>query len=233
MTPTLCPHNVTTTDLLFHLLSTTPSDDSDRTGDFLYCNETKQVWNDERFFTLQFELAFALKFVCYPKCSCVVQVIIQIIPAPRQYGHQHRAGSGVPLIVRALWRWIRDGSDDGPAARCRQRLAGPARAPLHLYGVPLQGVQKAPRHCKVNDENDIMLSWYKPVHYARRPGRASQFLHQCTQYLKKASSQYSQYAKKVSSQESLCFIHTSIPDCWLRQRNLRFHLPAPTASLRG
>ena len=70
---TLCPHNVTTTDLLFHLLSTTPSDDSDRTGDFLYCNETKQVWNDERFFTLQFELAFALKFVCYPKCSCVVQ----------------------------------------------------------------------------------------------------------------------------------------------------------------
>ena len=73
MTPTLCPHNVTTTDLLFHLLSTTPSDDSDRTGDFLYCNETKQVWNDERFFTLQYELAFALKFVCYPKCSCVVQ----------------------------------------------------------------------------------------------------------------------------------------------------------------
>ena len=42
-------------------------------------------------------------------------------PAPRQYGHQHRPGSGVPLLVRAFWRWSRDGSD---AAGRRQRGAG-------------------------------------------------------------------------------------------------------------
>ena len=68
------------------------------------------------------------------------------------------------------------------------------------------------------------ISWYQPVQYVPLPGSVSQFLHQLTQYWKKASSQYSQYAKKVSSQDYLCFIHTSIPDCWLRLRNLRFHL---------
>ena len=34
-------------------------------------------------------------------------------PALRQYGHQHRPGSSVPLLVRDLRRWSRDGSDDG------------------------------------------------------------------------------------------------------------------------
>ena len=68
----------------------------------------------------------------------------------------------------------------------------------------------------------ITESLYKV--FIRLPGRVSQFLHQWTQYSKKASSQYSQYAKKVSSQDSLWFIHTSIPDCWLRRINQRFHL---------
>ena len=39
----------------------------------------------------------------------------------------------------------------------------------------------------------------QPVQYAPLPGSVSQFLHQLTQYLKKASSQYSQYAKKVKT----------------------------------
>ena len=90
---------------------------------------------DRRFFILQWNKAgmkwrkilhtsIWISFILNVHVLCR-QVIIQIIPAPRQYGHQHRAGSGIPLIVQALWRWIRDGSDDGPAARCRQRLAGP------------------------------------------------------------------------------------------------------------
>ena len=43
-------------------------------------------------------------------------------PATRQCGHQHQHWSGVPLLVRAFWRWSRDGSD---AAGRRQRGAGP------------------------------------------------------------------------------------------------------------
>ena len=41
--------------------------------------------------------------------------------APRQRGHQHQPGWGVPLFVRAFWSWSRDGSD---AAGRRQRGAG-------------------------------------------------------------------------------------------------------------
>ena len=44
--------------------------------------------------------------------------------APWQYHHQHRPGSGIPLLVRALSRWSRNDSDDGPAAGHRQHGAG-------------------------------------------------------------------------------------------------------------
>ena len=40
--------------------------------------------------------------------------------APWQY--QHRPGSGIPLLVRALSRWSRNDLDDGPAAWSGPRL---------------------------------------------------------------------------------------------------------------
>ena len=90
----------------FHLLPTTPSDRR-----FRYCNETKQVWlcHYERFFNcnqlwLWTEICLLSKmFVC-----CAGDH-----PAPRQCGHQHQPGSGVPLLVRALWKWSREYSYDG------------------------------------------------------------------------------------------------------------------------
>ena len=222
MTAALCPHNhgpssgsgwclwcdamniSSNLSWWFHLLPTTPSDRRLRDFEIAMKQSRYDMMKDpsiETSFGSEICL-LSLMFVC-----CAGDHL-----APWQYHHQHRPGSGIPLLARALSRWSRNDSDD-----CSRALAG--------------SMERA----QVRDQPElhwtITESLYKV--FVRLPGRVSQFLHQWTQYSKKASSQYSQYAKKVSSQDTLCFNHTSIPDCWLRRRNLIFHLKNCLQPQRG
>ena len=231
MTAALCPHNhgpssgsgwclwcdamniSSNLSWWFHLLPTTPSDRRLRDFEIAMKQSRYDMMKDpsiETSFGSEICL-LSLMFVC-----CAGDHL-----APWQYHHQHRPGSGIPLLARALSRWSRNDSDDcsgasaawsGPRLGTSRSSTSPSRSPS--------------TRCSSEDSSPLPSNVMISVRAVRTslPGSVSQFLHQLTQYLKKASSQCSQYAKKMSSQDFLCFIHTSIPDCWLRRRNLIFHL---------
>ena len=166
---------------------------------FWNCHETKQVWYDERFFNWNQLWLWNLFAILNVRVLCRWSSSTMTVssPAPTWFWYSPACTSFIEMESQWLgWRSCSGGIGSMERAEVRDQPE------LHLT---------------------ITESLYKV--FVRLPGRVSQFLHQWTQYSKKASSQYSQYAKKVSSQDTLCFNHTSIPDCWLRRRNLIFHLP--------
>ena len=159
---------------MFHLLPTTL-----QTGDFDF------AMKQSRYDILKLESALALKFICYPKCLCVVQVI------------NKRHGSVVTSTnLGAVFPCLYEPFGVGVTMVRMQRGVGSVEQAqvrdlpdLHftimefLYKVFVRG---------------LIAIAKQPVQYAPLPGSVSQFLHQLTQYLKKASSQCSQYAKMMS-----------------------------------
>ena len=125
MTAALCPHNVTTTNLLLAVADAMVvmwcEHPIHRVGSILsssYYTIRPEIlilqWNKAGmplWKILQLESALALNWNLF--AILIVCVFAGDHPAPRQCGHQHQPGSGVPLLVRALWRWSRDDSDDG------------------------------------------------------------------------------------------------------------------------
>ena len=216
-TPALCLHNVTTTNLLLALADACDvmlwihhpihRDGSifillhHQTGDF------DIAMKQSRYDILKLEAALALKFVCYPKCLCVVQVIIQRHGSVVTSSNWVRCSPDCTSFAEMESRWF--GCSRASAAWSRPRLGtsrsstSPSRSPStrcsYAYLVEF-------RNFYINIDN-IRRRHLLNIHNMR--------------------------TKKVSSQDTLCFIHTSIPDCWLCRKNLRFHLKNCLQPQRG
>ena len=148
MTAALCPHNhgpssgsgwclwcdamniSSNLSWWFHLLPTTPSDRRLRDFEIAMKQSRYDMMKDpsiETSFGSEICL-LSLMFVC-----CAGDHL-----APWQYHHQHRPGSGIPLLARALSRWSRNDSDDcsgasaawsGPRLGTSRSSTSPSRSP--------------------------------------------------------------------------------------------------------
>ena len=108
-TPALCLHNVTTTNLLLALADACDvmlwiHNPIHRDGSIFFLLHHQNgdfdiAMKQSRYDILKLESALALKFVCYPKCLCVVQVIIKrhgsVVTSSNWY---ELCGDGVAMV---------------------------------------------------------------------------------------------------------------------------------------
>ena len=217
-TPALCLHNVTTTDLLLAL-----ADACDvmlwihhpihRDGSifFLLHHQTGDfdiAMKQSRYDILKLESALALKFVCYPKCSCVVQVIIK------------RHGSVVTSS-----NWVRCSPDCTSFAEMESRWFGCSRASA-AWSRPRLGTSRSSTspsrspstRCLSEDSSQLPSKWPERYHavmisaravrqYAHLPGSVSQFLHQLTYHEEGIFSIFTICEEGVFSRFPLIYSH--------------------------
>ena len=161
-----------------------------------------------RYDILKLESALALKFVCYPKCSCVVQVIIQRHGSVVTSSNWVRCSPDCTSFAEMESRWF--GCSRASAAWSRPRLGtsrsstSPSRSPSSRcsseYSSQLPSKWPEWYHA-------VMISARAVRQCAHLPGSVSQFLHQLTYHEEGIFSIFTICEEGVFSRFPLIYSH--------------------------
>ena len=175
-------------------------------GRFWNCHETKQVWYDERFFNWNPLWLWNLFAILNVRVLCRWSCSTMTVPAPTWFWYSPACTSFIEMESQWLgWRSCSGASAawSGPRLGTSRSSTSPSRSPSTRCSY---AYLVEFRNFYINIDN-IRRRHLLNIHNMR--------------------------TKKVSSQDTLCFIHTSIPDCWLCRKNLRFHLKNCLQPQRG